>query len=425
MSQEMYGATGRVGNKTYYRRDGKTIAREVVTPKNPKTSAQTLQRVIVAQVGKSYAKFKDICDHSFEGYTNGSKCAARFRQLNMRTIRDRAAELQRTGVSLYQFYQFAPINSEKWAPNALCIAQGSLPKMDVSLGQAGGGVFVANFPALENSYAGIVDYYGLQRGDQLTFVNVEKELDEYVVKTARIILDPRNEDGSGAAMTTALVADGQIQKPSRRNQGSFSSLGFADGFFSFHLGEGNLVAAAIIVSRKGSDGEWYRSNTNLVVSEAALGSDLCSLMDAVDRSYSGSDIDLESEYYLNNAGVGGTQGDASETPIPDTPSTDPTYNNTVSINGAQQNISGGSASATAPVNTIVISGTNLAEAPVTGRKSGASSDVTPTKTATSITFSDLNLAAGESFTVKKNGATWFTVASVESSGGNPDFGDQG
>ena len=39
MNQEMYGATGRVGNKTYYRSNGKTIAREVVTPKNPRPTA--------------------------------------------------------------------------------------------------------------------------------------------------------------------------------------------------------------------------------------------------------------------------------------------------------------------------------------------------------------------------------------------------
>jgi len=39
MTQEMYGATGRVGNKTYYRSNGKTIAREVVTPNPPRPTA--------------------------------------------------------------------------------------------------------------------------------------------------------------------------------------------------------------------------------------------------------------------------------------------------------------------------------------------------------------------------------------------------
>ena len=60
MTQEMYGAEGRVGNKTYYRSNVKTVAREVVTPKNPKTNAQTIQRVIAGQVNKSYKKFKAI-----------------------------------------------------------------------------------------------------------------------------------------------------------------------------------------------------------------------------------------------------------------------------------------------------------------------------------------------------------------------------
>ena len=56
MKQEMYGATGRVGNKTYYYANGKTVARTVVTPKNAKTTAQTIQRVIAAQIAKAAAK---------------------------------------------------------------------------------------------------------------------------------------------------------------------------------------------------------------------------------------------------------------------------------------------------------------------------------------------------------------------------------
>ncbi len=67
MNQEMYGATGKVGNKTYYQRDGKTIGRIIVTPKNPKTDAQTLQRILVKVVGMVYAMLKAICNHSFEG----------------------------------------------------------------------------------------------------------------------------------------------------------------------------------------------------------------------------------------------------------------------------------------------------------------------------------------------------------------------
>ena len=65
MTQEMYGATGRVGNKTYYRSNGKTIAREVVTPKNPKTDAQTIQRITHLDKSAIFAicHFGGVCDH--------------------------------------------------------------------------------------------------------------------------------------------------------------------------------------------------------------------------------------------------------------------------------------------------------------------------------------------------------------------------
>ena len=71
-----YGASGKIGNQVYYRTSsGKTGVREKVTPKNPKTNAQTLQRVIIAQTGLMYKAFKSICDHSFEGVTMGAKSA--------------------------------------------------------------------------------------------------------------------------------------------------------------------------------------------------------------------------------------------------------------------------------------------------------------------------------------------------------------
>ena len=63
----------------------------------------------------------------------------------------------------------------------------------------------------------------------------------------------------------------------------------------------------------------------------------------------GSFIDLENEYYLNNAGEGGAQG--SSTPAAPE-SNDPTYNNTVSLNGVSQGVGGGSVSVTAPFATF-------------------------------------------------------------------------
>ena len=82
MNQDMYGATGKLGNRTYYQRRGKTIARIITTPKNPKTDGQTLQRILQKAVNKTYSKLKTICNHTFEGYEDGFDCMNRFKTIN-------------------------------------------------------------------------------------------------------------------------------------------------------------------------------------------------------------------------------------------------------------------------------------------------------------------------------------------------------
>lgn len=421
MNQEMYGATGKVGNKVYYRANGKTVVREAVDPKNPKTDAQTIQRVIAAQVGKSYNKFRDICDHSFEGVATGAASMNRFRKLNMRYARSRAAEIQQTGNSLAQFYNFQPIGSTKWVPGAVIIAQGQLPKVEVYVGQHTSGIYVGSLPIETNTYAGVCSKLGLKRGDQLTFICVNKFDGEYSVNKARVILDPRNQDGSGAAMSTPFVQDGAIQLPNWKNNGSFDFLNVTGSDVNFVVGRGTTVAVAVIASRKDGN-DWLYSNATLVLSEEACGSDLYSLWDAMQNSYQANDIDLESELYLHNAGEGGGQGASQSAP---TPSTDPTYSNTVQLNGISQSVAGGSVGITAPFNTAVITGTNLSEAPVSALKSGSQERISPTsKTATTITFSELNGAAEDVFTFYKGDNVWFTVqVSAAGGGGTSGGGD--
>lgn len=420
MTQEMYGATGRVGNKTYYRANGKTVAREIVTPKNPKTDAQTIQRVIAAQVAKDYQKFKDLVDHSFEGVTNGFECMNRFKKINMRHMRERAAEIQQQGGSLAQYGNFQPVGSTKWVPDATILSQGQLPAIHPTVIDDTLGLSVGKVEVATNTYEGVCAALNLKRGDQLTFVCVVKtQYGDYSVEKCRVILDPRNADGSGAAMTTAFITGNAIVSPNRRNQGSFASLDF-DGGIEFAMGHNGdtVVAVAVIASRKDGE-EWLRNNATLVVAESKLGADFKGLWTAVEESYASNSIDVDSEYYLNNAGTGGTQG----TSDPAAPSTDPVYNNTVQLNGISQNIAGGSAMVTAPLTTVAISGQNLSEAPVTALADGTGTAITPTKMASSITFSGLSIAAGHTLVVKKGANTWFTVTAVAPGGDDDGGGD--
>ena len=381
--------------------------------KNPKTAAQTLQRVLVKVVALAYAMLKTICNHSFEGVTNGFQCMNKFKKVNLRYLRERAATLQSLGQSLNQFYQFMPLQSEKWSPFAAIISMGHLPEVSVSIDAEGGHKAYVNSPS--RTYADFVNSWGLQRGDQVSFVTVQKREGKYEPNLARIILNPRNADGSGAPMTTEIVnSEGEFPCSNRRNQLNFSRFEFDTDHFNFVLGRGgDVVAAGIIVSRKDKSGGWFRSNCQLVLNDAGFGSDLCSLSEAVEKSYATYDIDMESEFYLNNAASGGTGTTEDVTPSGGGGGVEPgqpSYNTTASINGVSQSIAGSSVTATAPITSVAVSGTNLGDVVFTAKVDGSGDVINPTShDANGASFTGLNVEADHSLTVYRSGTVWFTI----------------
>ena len=388
--------------------------------KNPKTTAQTLQRVLVKVVALCYAMLKAICNHSFEGVTNGFQCMNKFKKVNLRYLRERAATLQSLGQSLNQFYQFMPLQSEKWSPFAAIISMGHLPEVSVSIDAEGGHKACVNSPS--RTYAGFVNSWRLQRGDQVTFVTVQKRQGRYEVNYARIVLNPRNADGSGAPMTTEIVdSQGEFPCSNWKNQLNFSTFEFDTDHFNFVLGRGgDVVAAGIIVSRKDKSGGWFRSNCQLVLNEAGFGSDLCSLSEAVEKSYATYEIDMESESYLNNAGAGGTGTTDDVTPSGGggvTPG-NPVYDTSATINGVSQSIGGGNVNATAPITRVAVSGSNLADVVFTAKVDGTGEAINPTShDANGATFTGLNVEAGHNLVIYCGGNIWFTITAQSSGGG--------
>jgi len=394
--------------------------------KNPKTTAQTLQRVLVKDVAMSYTMFKEICNHSFENVSRGFDSMNKFKKVNLRYLRERAATLQSLGQSLNQFYQFIPLQSDKWTPYAAIISMGHLPEISVSIDAEGGHKAYVDTPS--RTYADFVNSWGLQRGDQVTFVTVQKRQGKYEVNYARLILNPRNADGSGAPMTTEIVnSQGEFPCSNWKNQLNFSSFEFDTDHFNFVLGRGgDVVAAGLIVSRKDKSGDWFRSNCQLVLNEAGLGSDLCSLSEAVEKSYATYDIDLESEFYLNNAGTSGTGSTDDVTPDGGsggvTPG-QPSYNTSATINGVNQSIAGGNVNATAPVTSVAVSGTNLGDVVFTAKVDGTGDAINPTShDANGASFTGLNVEAGHNLVVYHGGTVWFTVTAKTPGSGDFDIG---
>lgn len=308
------GAKGKVAGTTIYQSNGETVMRVINrSVKNPRTTAQLIQRIITKTVAKQYSAMKEIVDHSFEGVTAGANTMARFRSVNNTLLRERIAAAQQKGDKFDKIFNFIPLKSYKFIPVSIQLSDGSLPQ--INMVSAVDSAIINIGPS--NTYQGILDTFGLERGDQLTFITIESINDGYVFNFCRVILDPRESDGSAAPLSTAFVGNANtVVKPSFRNEGSFETLNYESetGNMAFCIKSDTVVAAAVIASRKVNN-EWLRSKSVLTMAntEAFPEEDIISLQEALYLAIQGSEIYTDSQRYLNNAGVGGPQ---EETPAP-------------------------------------------------------------------------------------------------------------
>ena len=320
------GAKGKLANSTLYQANGETLIREVVTPTNPKTEKQIIQRIIMHTVMQAYSKMKDICDHSFEGIKKGQATMSYFMSQNVGFCREKVATMQAQGIGFLDMYNFVPLGMKGFTPNQYQVSMGSLPRIDATLRDDDEAkAFLSGIS--ENSYQAIIDAYGLQRGDQLTFLMIDTnnaaQFGQCNFHYCRVILDPTNADFTQASLSVPFIDETthKINLPSVRNEGNFA-FGIIEnkGLAFTYDGSLTCAAAAVIVSRKMND-KWLRSTAYLTYMAAI---NEYSMQDCIDAAAEGvnSPIYAAADAYLNNAGQGGgaaaeagEQGGTSGTPV--------------------------------------------------------------------------------------------------------------
>ena len=312
---------GKLAGATVYQSNGQTLMREIVSPANPQTKAQMIQRIIMHTVMSSYSKLKEITDHSFEGKKAGADTMAFFMKENLLRLRNRVARSQEQGESLWDIYNFAPLGMTGYTPNEYLVSMGSLPRVETTFDEddSDGFCHIAALPTDGGqTYQDVCDALGLQRGDQLTFMIIKKVGDgneygsnEFVF--CRVILDPTLPDGTPAPMTTPFITGVSINMPSVRNENTDlfafkfnvdahfpSSETFVYGLTGFP-GARKVMQAGVIVSRELS-GNWLRSTCYLQKRDDG-GLTTYSLMDCLDMSDGVRDgIYTPNSRFLNNAG---------------------------------------------------------------------------------------------------------------------------
>lgn len=295
-------ARGKVGSLVFSRQNGKQVTRaKAETVRNPQTEKQIVQRIILNTISQAYSRMAPITDHSFEGKSNPSENMAAFMKRNMNELRSKISKAVDAGNSFEEITNFAPIGTSNFVYNPLVISMGALPKIPVISVTSGTGAKTGAVTA--NTYQAVIDAFGLQRGDQLTFVDiVEDTQGNKYFYYSRVILNPVDAEGNNLPLSTEFINQGAIVSPSPKNEGQFAALSFDKTGITFAVGNTTVKAAAVIVSREKGDGSYARSEATLVLDENAIDEsvDMCTLQDAIDQ-FQENGVGLDNSKYLNNA----------------------------------------------------------------------------------------------------------------------------
>lgn len=315
-------ARGKVGDLVFSRNNGQQVVRaRAAVVKNPQSEAQIVQRIILNTVAQAYSKMIAIVDHSFEGVQVGQQTMSAFMATNLNRLRRSVSAWQQQQGSLNGIYSFSPLGSKELAINPFVVAVGSLnPIIPAAFANNSDGeaCVVLNLPGApaELTYESFIEAFNLQRGDQITFIQMtHDDVQGVMFGYNRIILDPQDNQGIAAPLNSPLFVDGAVNYPHERNNGSFARVLYSDGSLLFSVGSGTPVASAIIVSRQRADGSWLRSNAALYVTPDVPLYGQFDLLSALNAFYSGG-IDFPSDYYLNNAdnlNAGSSTGGGSST----------------------------------------------------------------------------------------------------------------
>lgn len=234
-------STGSIGDVTLSRRNGRQVQRvRVRTIANPKSEAQGAQRMRMAAITRFYSPLATCLEKAFEN-KNRSESYSKYLSINAKKA---AAD------------NFAVPKDGGLAPIPVQISAGTLPTPVVAAKPTDDGfaltVKAATAPTTFGALSkAIIDQYGLQNGDQVTFVAVFAEDDKgnYSVEYHRVFLD----SGSTAELSTISV--GRLTLT-----GAVNELTIADG-------NDNLAAIGVVFSRW-QGGKWRRSNSVMVCQSA-------------------------------------------------------------------------------------------------------------------------------------------------------------
>lgn len=300
---------GSVGDVTFYRGRGQQLARaRNRAPKNPRSSAQIIQRMILATASKAYSRLQPIVNHSFQGVTYGGESQSFFLSKAIDRIRNYvAASLEMYPTTITnpsEYVGLAMPNDLHESGVGLLVSMGTIPSVSPNIqSKTEGGEtiqFVAGFgPVISGDDAPavskVLNAFNAQVGDQITVIG----LIEGVLHRSRYVIDM---NATAAALAEVWESDGSSTAfdSNKTEIDDLLMLGWDNGVSLMNVSSDKTVtAAAVIVSRE-VNGTWQRSTQYLVpMDQDGIGQNVQGIIDL--WSLGTAAIGVDSPYYLNNA----------------------------------------------------------------------------------------------------------------------------
>lgn len=283
------GVSGKVGDLVLSKSNGKQVTRaRNRNPKNPKTSAQALQRMKFGALAAFYDAFAtDVLDHSWQGVKYGGASHNFFYKAALSASVKTPAVAKGSNVFVPSNYPMArgilqPVNVQ--------FQSGTSMHTDIAFDWSANGS--TSLQSFIDEFISQNPYYA---GKQLTFVIVSLEDGNFIPNVARIIFDKSAYTAQELAKQVQdIVIDGMY----------FTG----DEFLEARLDKTytiQIAAGCVIVSEwTGSD--WARSNSDMVINEYVMPKDYFqgdSFSAALKTYMVGSTANQNfSNKYLNGAG---------------------------------------------------------------------------------------------------------------------------
>lgn len=270
---------GKIGAQVLYRANGEQLIRsKAISVANPRSNAQTIQRMVIANVSKLAAQLRPIINHSFEGVQYGEK--------SVRFFSSKACATIKAGVvnPVYGTAPVVPGDAPYGSPVNILLSKGSLAAANVGVSAQMSGREAQCYVTLsdcssQTTFSQLIMALGISSSEQLTFVlgkdvlfdsayNIEEQFAGIDFAIARVNFRNAVEASVPAFVETSAGSGAYTFNPLILDEDRCDGLEYLvwseeSGSMSLNPFGGDVARCAAVIRSAYVDGAWKRSTTFL------------------------------------------------------------------------------------------------------------------------------------------------------------------